>query len=155
VSISFPTAISNWATDATGAVYRWVDGRAPWERVDTTPQPPWQTNLVAVPGNPGGCPKVDPLGVHSSPDQAARDFVRATRGWSDETLVASYPVTQPGGQFGSVFATNVARQCGRALADASYGVELTNPSVTQDNSRSTALVVAPIGGEWKVWGFYR
>ena len=41
--------------------------------------------------------------------EAARAFVQATRGWTGEKLVALYPVTQPGGQFGPVFFANVAR----------------------------------------------
>jgi photosystem II stability/assembly factor-like uncharacterized protein len=154
-SISFPSIESNWATDASGAAYRWSDAGPKWERIDTTPQGPWHTDLVSVPGNPGGCPTIDKLGVHSGPQEAARDFVRATRGWTDVQLLALYPVTQPGGQFGEVFAVNVARQCGQAVADASYAIELANPSITQDSSGATALVAAPIGGEWKVWGFYR
>jgi hypothetical protein len=154
-SIAFPSIESNWVTDADGVLYQWSDAGPRWNRVDTTPQPDWRTNLVAIPGDATGCPTVAAHFVGTDPQQAARDFVQATRGWTGEKLVASYPVTQPGGQFGELFAANVPRQCGQAVADASYAVELTNPSVTQDSSRSTALVVAPIGGEWKVWGFYR
>jgi hypothetical protein len=54
-----------------------------------------------------------------------------------------------------VFSTNVPKFCGAAVAAASYGVEAGNPSVTQDSSRFTALVVGHFADGWKVWGFYR
>jgi hypothetical protein len=134
-----------------------TDGARTWHAVDTTPQPAWTTGLAPV---PNGCPsqpiatdaKINPVVAAVG---AARDFVLRTRGWTGEDIGAVYPVTQPAGQFGVMFSSNVSKDCGAAVAGASYGVELSKPSVTQDSSRTTALVVAPFADGWKVRGFYR
>jgi photosystem II stability/assembly factor-like uncharacterized protein len=162
VSIAYPTLEENWALDASGTLFQWSDGGPKWARVDTTAQPPWSSKLVSLPGDSVGCPEIAPPTTidRATSDSdaavaAAREFVRATRGWTGEQVEAVYPVTQPGGQFGEIFAQTVPRQCGQAVADASWGVELGNPSVTQDSSRTTALVVAPTVDGLRVWGFYR
>ena len=69
--------------------------------------------------------------------------------------VVTYRVGAQSGEWGGVFAYNVPRFCGHSVADASYGVEIDNPLITQDNSRATALVVGHFADGWRVWGFYR
>jgi len=158
VSIAFPTPDIGWATDVESHVMQTTDAARTWHPVDSTPQPPWYSRLAAVPNE---CPTdavTEPPGNIdriAAATNAALDFVLRTRGWTGEQVGAAYPVTKPGGQYGVVFSSNVPKECGAAVADASYGVELFNSSVTQDSSRSTALVVAHFADGWRVWGFYR
>jgi photosystem II stability/assembly factor-like uncharacterized protein len=157
-SIAFPTADVAWATGTQGDVLQTADAGRTWHVVDTTPQPVWSSVIAVV---PTGCPDrtvtQPPAGENREREalQAAEDFVLRTRGWTGEEVQAVYPVRQPGGEFGVVFSTNVPKFCGAAVAALSYGVELHNPSITQDTSRNTALVVGHFADGWKVWGFYK
>jgi hypothetical protein len=155
-SLSFPTADIGWVTTDNHALYEMVGEATTWRRVDATPQPRWLDTLPSV---PTGCPK-EPI-VSTTPDaaaagQAALDFVRTTRGWIDPRVDAVYPASDAkGGIFGIVFASNVAQFCGDAVARNSFGVELSNDLITEDNSRFTALVVGHFASGWRVWGFYK
>ncbi|HET9729590.1 MAG TPA: hypothetical protein VFR41_09235 [Acidimicrobiia bacterium] len=158
-ALAFPTNDQGWmlTSNAGGTLlYQTTDAGRTWQAVSPIAQRVWTDGKTAIPGNT--CDVETPTRAPASSDAAvaaARDFVKRTRGWLDPTVGAVYRVSDGGGQYGIVFSANVARMCGQALADASYGVELDNPAITLDNSRQTAVLVAHFSDGWKVWGFYR
>ena len=87
--------------------------------------------------------------------QAATDEVRNKRRWPNSTLVAAYPVGATNrGSYAELFAFQVP-QCGNAIAEASWVVELTSPTPGPGGStRQAQDVVAPFSGGWRVWGHY-
>jgi photosystem II stability/assembly factor-like uncharacterized protein len=156
-AIAFPTPDEGWAL-ADGRVFETTDGATSWHPVETTPQPDWHTGLASVPDE---CPTrpVTPApsgsGRQAAAIRAARAFVLRTRGWTTERVDAAYKVGQVRGVYSSIFAYNVPKYCGQSVAATSYGVELANDSITENNSRETALVVAHFADGWRVWGDYR
>jgi photosystem II stability/assembly factor-like uncharacterized protein len=156
VSIAFTDARKGWAPDERGHVTATVDGGRTWYPVATATQPGYSGLAVVPTGCPAQSVTAPPRGEGATEAaDAARTFLLQERGWIGERVDAVYPVDKPGGQFGVVFSTNVPQFCGAKVAALSYGVEAGNPSITQDSSRSTALVVAHFADGWKVWGFYR
>ncbi len=156
VSIAFPTADVGW-TIIEDRVMQTTDAGRSWHAVDMTPQRPWMTGLAAVPNECPGEPTTPATDAdpRAAAVEAAQDFVRRTRGWIGAEVKA-YPVLNPpADSYGVVFERNVPKFCGRAVAEASYGVDLANSSITLDSSRSSALVVAHFAEGWRVWGFYR
>ncbi len=156
--VAFPTATDGWAI-ADGRLHHTTDQARTWQTVEPVPQPDWHTQLVSV---PTGCPNEPITSPPPNTDRleaaigAARDFVLRTRGWTGERVAKAYPVRQgdPNG-LGGIFAYNIPRFCGSAVADGTYGIELANDTITLDNSRYTALVAAHFANGWRVWGFYR
>ena len=137
-------------------MFETTDGARTWHAVNTTPQPDWHTGLASVPNE---CPTqpVTPApgdNPRAAAVQAARAFVLRTRGWTTERVDRAYKVGQNRGVYSGIFAYNVPKYCGRAVAAASYGVELANDSITENNSRETALLVAHFADGWRVWGDY-
>jgi hypothetical protein len=57
------------------------------------------------------------------------------------------------GQFGDVYALNVPKFCGKAVAEASYVVEMGNPS-ENDTGGEADVAVAHFANGWQVWGSY-
>jgi len=57
------------------------------------------------------------------------------------------------GQFGSVYAANVPKYCGREVAGASYVVEMANPA-ENDTGREADVVVEHFASGWQVWGSF-
>ena len=166
-SLAFPTPDIGWSSGfedpghTTLAVFRTTDAGRTWKGVDTTPQPMTSNGVPAgIAAVPDGCPS-DPVTTPPAGDarpavvQAARDYLLRQRGWTTEQVASVYPVGDTNNSYGDVFATNVPKFCGKAVARASYGIELGNPQITQSSSRSTALVVGHFADGWRVWGFYR
>jgi photosystem II stability/assembly factor-like uncharacterized protein len=166
-SLAFPTPDSGWATARQGpldsrlTVFRTTDAGRTWNRIDTTPQPVNRNGVpVGIVGVPDGCPSAAVTAVpagdaRAAVVRAARDYLLRQRGWTTEQVANVYPVGDTNNTYGEVFALNVPKYCGRAVAQASYGVELENPQITQSSARSTALVVGHFADGWRVWGFYR
>ncbi len=156
VSIAFTDANDGWATDRNGHVTGTIDGGRTWYRVATATQQGYARLAVVPTGCPAQRVTAPPNGEGASQaTAAARTFLLQARGWIGERVDSVYPVDKPGGIFGVVFSTNVPKFCGAAVAAVTYGVEVGNPSITQDNSRFTALVVSHFADGWKVWGFYK
>jgi hypothetical protein len=88
---------------------------------------------------------------------AAMRWVTKIRHWESGAgqLAAVYRVghTSRGAEFSPVFAYSVPTFCGKTVADASYGVELVNPSVHNTGSKGD-VVVAYFEDGWQVWGSY-
>jgi hypothetical protein len=107
------------------------------------------------------CPTTSPLIKSALPQdraaaiQAATDEVRNKRRWPDSTVDAAYPVGAINrGSFAELFAFQVP-QCGNAIAEASWVVELTSPTPGPGgSSRQAQDVVALFRGGWRVWGNY-
>jgi hypothetical protein len=113
----------------------------------------------AVPDIIGGCPTqpVTGVSVHSHPRRAAGraavTYATGVLGWQKAQVSETYRVGSTSRSFDLVFAKQIPMWCGRKVARASFGVELSNPldAVAGTSSRA-ALVVAPFADGWRVWG---
>jgi hypothetical protein len=86
---------------------------------------------------------------------AALAWATRVRNWTPGAghLTAVYKVGDTTtGLYGEVFA-GVAQYCGAAVADASWGVELGNPTVHNTGNQAD-VVVAHFANGWQVWGSY-
>jgi len=69
-------------------------------------------------------------------------------------VLAIYAVGETSkGEFGEVFALNVPKYCGKAVAEASCVVEMVNPT-EHDTGSEADVVVAHFASGWQVWGSY-
>jgi len=57
------------------------------------------------------------------------------------------------GQFGDVYTSSVPKYCGKEVAEASYVVEMGNPT-EHDTGREADVVVAHFATGWQVWGAF-
>jgi len=88
-------------------------------------------------------------------DAALRWIRHANPKWRNAGQVSAvYVVGETSqGQFGDVYALNVPKFCGRAVAKASFVVEMANPA-ENDTGREADVVVAHFASGWQVWGAY-
>jgi hypothetical protein len=88
-------------------------------------------------------------------DAALRWIRHVNPKWRDAGQVSAvYVVGETSlGQFGDVYAQSVPKYCGRAVADASFVVEMANPA-EHDTGREADVVVSHFAGGWQVWGAF-
>src|SRR5207244_1469041 len=88
--------------------------------------------------------------------QAALSWANSVNDWppgQGHALAAYHVGDTTQGEFSDVFAFSVLTFCGKAVADASWGVELVNLSVANTGSQAD-VVVAHFESGWQVWGAY-
>jgi hypothetical protein len=142
----------------TATVLRWTsidDGRGSTAPPSRAPAPTGDVVPVVV---PSGCPNVqitppetadDPLTFAS--DAAIGRFVDLA-GWnrSDTVVDAKYRMWTTGGTSGGL-TLDVSKDCGTAVADNSYAVELHDPKAKDPSVQR--VVVAHFAVGWRVWGY--
>ena len=107
----------------------------------------------------GGCPSgpVTPTtdaGPSAALDAAVR-YLTTVGEWRSAHVDLVYRVGTSDAGFGSVFAAQIPKWCGQAVADASYGVELTDTSgLWQGTDTHVGVVVAHLATGWQVWGAF-
>jgi hypothetical protein len=136
--------------------------RVPWCQGPPYTYPTLGQSVVPV-QVPCDCPTAAVLPMRTTGDsraaavRAAMRWVTKARHWQPGQghLLAIYRVghTSQGAQFASMFGYSVPTFCGKKAADASYGVELVNPTVHDTGSQGD-VVVAHFKDGWQVWGSY-
>jgi hypothetical protein len=107
----------------------------------------------------GSCPSepVTPTtdtGSSAAVDAATR-YLTTIGEWRSAHVDLVYRVGTSDAGFGSVFAAQVPRWCGQTVADASYGVELTDTSGRwQGTDTHVGVVVAHLATGWQVWAAF-
>jgi hypothetical protein len=114
-----------------------------------------------VPDIIGSCPASPPVKtqrgagslVHAR--RAASAYARTTLQWPSVDVVRAYRVGSGDTSHESLYRRQITRSCGSAVARASYGVDLSNPTSDSSTSSRAALVVARFPDGWRVWArFY-
>jgi hypothetical protein len=87
--------------------------------------------------------------------EAALRYLTTIGEWRSAIVDSVYAVGTSESGFGSVFAAQIPKWCGQAVADASYGVELTNTSGRWEGTDShVGVVVAHFASGWQVWAAF-
>jgi hypothetical protein len=163
---------TGWAASPEGA----YTGQAAAPGVDSTvyaarvfPQSTASTTVPSSPVEPvapvpdiiDACPPQQPVPAPETADalvsarQAARRYALTTMQWPSVQVVRAYHVGAGDTSYESMYRYQITRSCGSAVADASYGVDLSNPDGDSSTSSRAALVVAHFADGWRVWArFY-
>jgi hypothetical protein len=118
------------------------------------------TGVQELPDVIGACPS-QPITPRTDADptaaatQAAVDYLTTTGQWRSAKVDVAYQVGSSGEGFGTLFASQIARWCGPAVANASFGVELTDTSGRWHGTDThVGVVVSHFADGWAVWGAY-
>jgi hypothetical protein len=108
----------------------------------------------------GSCP-LEPVAPSTDTDpvrqvaDAVVKYLTTTGQWGTATVDLVYRVGTSDAGFGTTFAYQIPRWCGQAVADASYGVELTDTTGRWHGTDThVGVVVAHFPTGWQVWGAF-
>jgi hypothetical protein len=117
--------------------------------------------LAPAPDIIGACPPEQPLPETATEDvpvdarRAAVKYALTTLQWPSVQVVRAYHVGSGDTSYESMYRTQITQSCGGAVADASFGVNLSDPDGDSSTSTRAALVVAQFADGWHVWArFY-